>query len=92
MLIKIILLGTCSLKAELFRGATASRLAKDEGEAALYREQVALDSSLNVAGAVIGQADEVRQLQSNIGVRIGLLLGGLLLGGLLLGGLTGALL
>jgi len=49
-------------QAELFRGATLGRsgASSDGGESHLMREQEAVNSSLNAAGNVIGQAGEVR--------------------------------
>jgi hypothetical protein len=47
-------------QVELFRGASASKRQADGGEAALYREQDALNKSLKSAHGVIDQASEVR--------------------------------
>lgn len=46
-------------QVELFRGATESRHG-DDGMSHLYRERGAIDSSIQNAGSVIGQAEEVR--------------------------------
>lgn len=54
-------------QAELFRGAALSRKGDggDGGQSHLMREQDSLNSSLNAAGNVIGQAGEVRSALSS---------------------------